>query len=129
MRQKGKVNFDISMNINIINVLKGIDMLSENINSVEFAKALADSTRQRIMSLCCCRWLSVNEIVAALDDVSQPTVSHHLTVLRSAGLVFVRREGKQAFYSLNQERIAAACCTLAGDFAPDMPVLQLLAGE
>ncbi len=104
-------------------------MSSDNINPVEFAKALADSTRQRIMSLCCCCWLSVNEIVAALDDVSQPTVSHHLNVLRTAGLVFVRREGKQAFYSLNQERIAAGCCTLAGDFAPDRPVFQLFDGE
>lgn len=100
-------------------------MSAEEINPVEFAKALADNTRQKIMTLCCCCWLSVGEIVEQLGDVTQPTVSHHLNVLRSAGLVFVRREGKQAFYSLNQERIAAACCTLAEDFAPDMPVIQL----
>jgi ArsR family transcriptional regulator, arsenate/arsenite/antimonite-responsive transcriptional repressor len=86
---------------------------------VDFAKALADDTRQQIMRLCCCRWLSVNEIVEALD-VTQPTVSHHLSILRDAGLVSVRREGKQIFYTLNQGRIAAGCCTLAETYAPDL---------
>lgn len=92
-------------------------------NPVLFAKALADETRQKIMSLCCCKWLSVGEIVEALDDVSQPTVSHHLSILREAGLVNSRRDGKQIFYSLNQEKIADACCQLAGDFAPDQNVI------
>ncbi len=95
-----------------------IDMKIQAIDSVEFAKALADDTRQKIMRLCCCQWLNVGEIVAALE-VSQPTVSHHLGVLRSAGLVDVRREGKQVFYTLNQDVMATACCALAEDFAPD----------
>ncbi len=56
---------------------------------VLFAKALADETRQKIMKLCCCKWLSVNEIVEQLN-VTQPTVSHHLSILREAGLVHVR---------------------------------------
>ena len=90
---------------------------------VIFAKALADETRQKIMSLCCCNWLSVGEIVEALDDVSQPTVSHHLSILREAGLVDSRRDGKQVFYALNQEKIADACCQLAGDFAPGQKVI------
>lgn len=94
-------------------------MNAENIDSVAFAKALADETRQQIMSLCCCKWLSVGEIVAALH-VSQPTVSHHLSILREAGLVDSRREGKQIFYSLNQKRIAEACCQVAVDFAPEL---------
>ena len=88
-------------------------------NTVDFAKALADETRQKIMSLCCCKWLSVGEIVEALN-VSQPTVSHHLSILRSAGLVDSRREGKQVFYSLDQKKIIDACCQLAGDFAPEL---------
>ena len=69
---------------------------------VEFSKAIADGTRQKIMDLLCCQWLSVNEVVARLD-VSQPTVSHHLAILREAGLVDVRQEGKQTFYTLSQE--------------------------
>ena len=70
-------------------------------DSVDFAKAMADETRQRVMRLLCCRWLCVGDVVNELDGISQPTVSHHLGVLREAGLVYVRREGKQVFYSLN----------------------------
>ena len=85
---------------------------------VEFSKAIADSTRQKIMSLVCCQWLSVNEVVAKLD-VSQPTVSHHLAILREAGLVSVREEGKQTFYTLNQERVSYCCGQLMIKFAPE----------
>jgi ArsR family transcriptional regulator, arsenate/arsenite/antimonite-responsive transcriptional repressor len=85
---------------------------------VSFAKALADETRQKIMKLCCCQWLSVTEIVEQLD-VAQPTVSHHLAILREAGLVDVRPDGKQTFYSLNQERVALCCGQLMKVFAPE----------
>jgi ArsR family transcriptional regulator len=88
------------------------------VNPVLFAKALADETRQKIMNLVCCQWLSVNEIVEQLD-VSQPTVSHHLAILREAGLVNVREQGKQTFYSLNQVRVASCCGQLMIKFAPE----------
>ena len=84
-----------------------------------FAKALADETRQRIMSLCCCAWLSVNEIVEK-TSVTQPTVSHHLAVLREAGLVRAREQGKQTFYTLNQDRVAVCCGQLMLKFAPEV---------
>lgn len=87
-------------------------------DSVTFAKAIADDTRQKIMNLVCCSSLSVNEIVEKLD-VSQPTVSHHLAILREAGLVSVREEGKQTFYTLNQERFAYCCGQLMFKFAPE----------
>jgi ArsR family transcriptional regulator len=98
-------------------------MTNQTIDTVDFAKALADETRQQIMRLCCCNWLNVGEIVEA-TQVSQPTVSHHLSILKAAGLVFTRRDGKQVYYTLNQERLASACCVLAKDFAPDR--LELL---
>jgi DNA-binding transcriptional ArsR family regulator len=91
------------------------------IDTVEFAKALSDDTRQKIMMLCCCKELSVNDIVAA-SDVAQPTVSHHLKILRNAGLVSTKRRGKQVLYTLNQERLATACCQVAENFAPEYPV-------
>ncbi|RPJ27676.1 MAG: ArsR family transcriptional regulator [Chloroflexi bacterium] len=87
-------------------------------NPVLFAKAIADDTRQKIMSACCCSWLSVNEIVEKMN-VSQPTVSHHLAILREADLVNVREEGKQTFYSLNQEHIAVCCGQIMLKFAPE----------
>jgi ArsR family transcriptional regulator len=92
-------------------------------DAVVFAKAISDETRQKIMNICCCDSLSVNEIVDKLD-VSQPTVSHHLAILREAGLVTVREEGKQSFYSLNQERVAFCCGQLMVKFAPETPAAE-----
>ncbi len=94
-------------------------MMETNVNTVEFAKALADDTRQKIMALCCCQELSVNDIVEA-TGVSQPTVSHHLKILKSAGLVYATRRGQQVIYSLNQKQVALACCQVAESFAPDL---------
>jgi ArsR family transcriptional regulator len=86
---------------------------------VLFAKAIADETRQKIMKICCCEWRSVNEIVEHLN-VTQPTVSHHLAILRQAGLVNLREDGKQTFYQLNQDRITSCCGQLRTTFSPDM---------
>ena len=91
------------------------------IDTVEFAKALADETRQKIMALCCCQWVSVNDIVSKLD-VAQPTVSHHLKILRVAGLVKSERRGKKVMYTIDQERLARGCCQVAEDFAPQQRV-------
>ena len=96
-------------------------MKTRPVDTIEFAKALADGTRQEIMRLCCCRWMSVGELVEALE-VSQPTVSHHLGILRATGLVETRRDGKQVFYTLNQNRMAASCCLLVENFAPEHEV-------
>ncbi len=92
---------------------------------VEFAKALADETRQKIMQLVCCEWRSVTEIVEQLQ-VTQPTVSHHLAILREAGLVQAREEGKQTFYRLNQDRLAQCCGTLVLNFAPETETAKVV---
>jgi ArsR family transcriptional regulator, arsenate/arsenite/antimonite-responsive transcriptional repressor len=92
---------------------------------VLFAKAIADDTRQKIMSECCCCWLSVNEIVEKIG-FSQPTISHHLAILRDAGLVNIREEGKQTFYSLNQENIVVCCGQLMIKFAPETKTTEKL---
>ena len=98
--------------------------MMENSHSLAFAKAVADGTRQKIMNLLCCRWLCVGEVVVQLGNVSQPTVSHHLAVLRDAGLVHVQREGKQVFYSLNQDAVAVCCDVLMRNFAPDVVAVE-----
>jgi ArsR family transcriptional regulator, arsenate/arsenite/antimonite-responsive transcriptional repressor len=95
---------------------------------VLFAKALADATRQKIMNLCCCKWLSVSEIVEQ-TNVSQPTVSHHLAVLREAGLVDVRHEGKQIFYTLDQDKVATCCGNLVMKFAPDSNTAEIFKSD
>jgi len=92
---------------------------------VLFAKALADGTRQQIMALTCCSWLNVSEIVDAAG-VSQPTVSHHLAILKEAGLVNTRADGKHTYYTLNQERVAFCCGMLINNFAPESASAQLI---
>lgn len=96
-----------------------------NANPVLFAKAIADDTRQKIMSECCCCWLSVHEIVDKVG-FSQPTISHHLAILRDAGLVNMREEGKQTFYTLNQENIVMCCGQLMIKFAPETTTTEKL---
>ncbi len=87
---------------------------------VSFARAIADDTRQHIMKQLCCRWLSVGDVVNTLDGrVNQPTVSHHLKKLEEAGLVQVRQQGRQRFYTLDQSRVTLCCGQLVLAFAPD----------
>ncbi|MCB1273927.1 MAG: winged helix-turn-helix transcriptional regulator [Leucobacter sp.] len=68
---------------------------------------VADATRRDILQVLLDKHVqdadaSVSEIVAQLE-ISQPTVSKHLKVLREAELVTVREEGQHRFYSLNPE--------------------------
>jgi ArsR family transcriptional regulator, repressor of sdpIR and other operons len=63
-------------------------------------KALADPTRRRILALLRDGDLPAGEI-AAQFPVAWASVSHHLTVLREAGLVVSARDGQFIRYSLN----------------------------
>lgn len=62
--------------------------------------ALSDPNRQKIIDLLKRHEKSVSEIVQDLD-ITMPTLSHHLDILRRADLVASRREGQQIIYSLN----------------------------
>ena len=62
-------------------------------------KALSEETRLRIVKLLDHGELCVCDIVAALDMI-QPKVSFHLAVLKDAGLVKDRRQGKWTHYSI-----------------------------
>jgi len=63
-------------------------------------KALADPTRRKILRLLGEGELTAGQISSQFD-MSAPSVSHHFSVLKSADLVFVRRDGQQLYYSLN----------------------------
>ncbi len=96
-----------------------------NNDAMMFAKAIADETRQEIMGHLCCVWLSVNDVVDKLDGkVNQPTVSHHLKKLEEANLVLVRQEGRNRFYTLNQEQVTLCCGNLVQTFAPNYALIS-----
>jgi DNA-binding transcriptional ArsR family regulator len=70
-------------------------------------KALADPTRVAIMNqLSAADEVCVCNLTAAFE-LSQPTISHHLRILREAGLVESSRRGTWAYYRLVPEAIAA----------------------
>ena len=76
-------------------------------------KALADPTRVAILSM-----LSAESevCVCVLTDelgLSQPTISHHLRILREAGLVEATRRGTWAFYRLLPDALEALRTALA----------------
>ena len=89
---------------------------------VRLLAALADPVRLSIV-----RQLAACDGVCACDftdvaDVSQPTVSHHLRVLREAGVVTSERRGSWIWYRLSPEAIgrlnAIARDLVPGDFVP-----------
>jgi ArsR family transcriptional regulator len=66
-------------------------------------KALSDETRLKIVALLSVRELCVCHIEAALEQ-PQPTISRHLSTLRSSGVVETRREGTWVYYRLAEQR-------------------------
>ena len=70
---------------------------------VPFFKAFCNSTRAQIIEFLLGGERCVCEMTGPLD-VSQPLVSHHLALLRDAGLVRMRNEGTRTYYSIDWER-------------------------
>ncbi len=70
----------------------------------ESFKALSDPTRVRIISALTHAELCVCDIAAALG-MSQSAISHQLRILRTLRLVKSRKEGRQVYYSLDDEHI------------------------
>jgi len=71
----------------------------------EFVKAMADETRQHILTLLQDREMSVQEITDLLG-LTQSTISHHLSCLLHVHLVSARREGRQTYYRANPTYVA-----------------------
>lgn len=63
-------------------------------------QALADPTRRAILGLLNDGDLTAGEI-AARFQISAPSISHHLSVLKGAGLILARRSGQNIIYRLN----------------------------
>jgi DNA-binding transcriptional ArsR family regulator len=75
---------------------------------VLICKAFANSTRLHILDLLGKRDWSAAEIQKELG-ISKANLSQHATVLRSAGVVVRRREGKQVYFSLAMPEVKKAC--------------------
>ncbi len=89
--------------------------MADLINCIEFCKALADPTRQKILEMLLEEEKTVSEVVEAFN-LSQPTVSHHLDILSRNGLLSNRRDGKHVFYRTNQDSVVSCCGKLMAKF-------------
>jgi predicted transcriptional regulator len=72
---------------------------------LQFFKALAHESRLKLLGLVAQREHSVQEL-AALVGLKEPTVSHHLTMLKKLGLVSQRQDANTHWYALEPEAIA-----------------------
>jgi len=81
----------------------------EAVTQARLLKALADPTRLRILSLLSRHEgeVCVFEIVESFT-LEQPTISHHLRILRDAGLVDCRKKGLWAYYYVRREALNRA---------------------
>ncbi|HNT76973.1 MAG TPA: metalloregulator ArsR/SmtB family transcription factor [Anaerolineae bacterium] len=70
-------------------------------------EGIGDSKRLKLLYLVADHPRNVTELTEALD-ISQPTVSHHLRILRERGLVRTERDGTTIYYSLGDPRILQA---------------------
>jgi ArsR family transcriptional regulator len=84
-------------------------------------KAIADPTRREILRLLRHEEMTAGD-VAGHFDMTKPTMSHHFSVLKDAGLISSRREGQTIWYALNTtvlEDVLSWTMALARDDAHD----------
>jgi DNA-binding transcriptional ArsR family regulator len=87
--------------------------------------AISDPRRREILRLVRDRELAAGEI-AARFDVTRPTISQHLTVLRNAGLVGERRDGTRRLYHARREGLAELQSFLDGLWDDSLERLKLV---
>ena len=81
-------------------------------------QALSDPTRQKILRLLRKEEMCVTDICKHFN-MTQPSISHHLDILKRAGLVKYEKKGKEVYYSNN------CCCCIqvdCSDFFKDMGI-------
>ena len=105
----------------MVSELKVIDSESgDEVSCASILKVLADETRLSVIELLLSGPMYVGDINGSLD-VEQSLLSHHLRILRDAGLVTAEREGKHVLYSLARsiqgkrrgQAINLGCCLIS----------------
>jgi ArsR family transcriptional regulator len=98
------VNCDLNANDDIERIKETLPSEEQLTDLSEFFKMLGDSTRVKII----CALFQGEACVGCIVDVlemSQSSISHQLRILKAARIVKARKEGKQVFYSLDDDHI------------------------
>ncbi len=78
-------------------------------NWIKFFKAVCDEHRQMILQILKKnKRLNASQIIDKMS-LSQPTVSHHLKILKDAQIINSKKTGKEVYYSLNIKNISGCC--------------------
>lgn len=85
--------------------------------NAKILKAISDPKRLRIVDMLSCGELCACVILEAFH-ITQPTLSHDMKVLKEAGIVSDRREGKNIYYYLNEDTLAGLQKVLKSIFEP-----------
>mgnify|MGYP003303362774 FL=1 len=72
---------------------------------IEVLSVLSESVRFKILSLISSKGELTAKDILSEFDFTQPTLSHHMSCLKEAGLVNVKRRGRFAYYSVNKDTI------------------------
>lgn len=86
-------------------------------------RALADPTRRQILEDLRGGELTAGEI-ASRFPISAPSISRHLGVLKSAGLVVERRDANRIYYSLVEERLAVCVGGFLSAVCPEQVIMR-----
>lgn len=70
--------------------------------------ALADPNRLKILEMLKDSELCVSDITSRLD-ISQPSISHHLDILKRSGLVKSEKRGRSVFYTFTDDMLVECC--------------------
>ncbi len=94
-------------------MLKRIDsQVAQSETILEIFEALDDKTRQEIVLL----FRTASEYrateIAQRFRLSRPTISHHLNLLRRAGILTARKKGREIWFSFNKNYVIATLKTL-----------------
>ena len=93
-----------SVNNRSVNVVNNLLSEEQIADMATLFKMMSDPTRLRIINMLLISELCVHDL-AELMQMSQSAISHQLAALRNSRLIKFRREGKQIFYSLDDEHI------------------------
>ncbi len=80
-----------------------------------FFKAISDDTRVKIMDILKEGSMSVTEICTYFE-MKQPSISHHLGILKVAGIIHGKKYGKEIQYSLNEKYVCKCCDSFISRF-------------
>ena len=98
---------------------KKVNISQENVSDLAQAfKLLSDETRLKVVFHLARQERNVGSLCKILN-LAQPTVSHHLGLLRMGRLILNRRNGKQVIYSLNTDMLKSLSVRLVNSI-PDL---------